>query len=355
MRLLRIIPFLATLAVLAGCTSNAPVAGPPTTEATVSTPTPTPTEVGPVVAFGADCANVLTDAEATDLLGPEAITWADRSSPDSIAPSSDPSWPIARAGGLHCRWLTSASDPAEPYDDSENAVQELGIIAFPADIVADRYRAELADARCDPDFDTTWCRLGRTEGDVWLLARTGWYASTPPTALLTAALDAATARIAAFPAPIAKPRATGWWSFTGCDEFGRHLQLSDVLGPEYHSGYWEGSAQHEELILEAAGVSQFCQYSSDFEGVPDGYAFAILSISLDAGAGDTWRSEPADGETARDVIGAAHAFVEPITEGEGATLRATDGVNVLRVTAEGDAAIAVVVAERVLDFLAGAE
>jgi len=342
---------IATVLLLSGCVA-APTAEPidtptPATTGTAS-PTPSPTPSVPaegIVAFGGDCDNVLTEAQVEEILGAGALPfpeWMAVHYPDYGEPASGP---LERAGGIDCRWM--AADDAEGLPEG---MTEIGILAMPAEAAGDAETAALADARCDPQYDSTSCRLGRSSGDTWLMARAGAFMETPPVELLSAALDAAESNLAAYPAPIAAAREASWWDIRDCVELGKAIDLADILGPDYHNGYWEGSPQHEDFLLEAAGVGQFCQWSSDSMAIPEGEEHYIVSLTLEPGGHWRWADLAADDRLPADVNGAQEA-IRFVAEGEdrisSATTWATDGVNLLLVGVEGGS-VDVRIAERVL-------
>ena len=348
MRSLAALAIVAAL-LLSGCAST-PTAEPVETSSptALETPTPSPTPSVPaegVVAFGGDCGHVLTDAQVEEILGAGALPfpeWMTLHDPDYRAPASGP---LERAGGIDCRWM--AADDAEGLPEGLTSV---GILAMPTDAAGDAETAALADARCDPQYDSTSCRLGRTSGATWLMARAGAYLDTPPGELLSAALDAAESNLSAYPAPVAAAREDTWWDIRDCVELGKAIDLAEILGPDYHNGYWEGSPQHEDFLLEAAGVGQFCQWSSDSAAIPEGEEHYIVSLTLEPGGHWRWADLAADDRLPADVGGAQQA-IRFTTEGgdriSSATTWATDGVNLLQVAIEGGH-VDIRIAERVL-------
>lgn len=340
---------IAAVLLLSGCTSAPaadPVATPTATPSATTTPTPTPpAPAAGVVAFGGDCANVLTEEQVEEILGAGALPfseWMANYDPDYRAPASSP---LERAGGIDCRWM--AADDAEGLPEG---VTQIGILAMPTDAAGGEEVALLADARCDPQYDATNCRLGRTSGATWVMARVGAYIETPPDELLVAALDAAEANLAEYPAPVAATREASWWAIRDCDELGEAIDLADFLGPDYRSGYWEGSPQHENFLLEAAGVGQFCQWSSDSSAIPEGEEHYIVSLTLEPGGHWRWTDLAADNRLPADVRGAKDAIRFSTAETDriaSGTTWATDGINVLQVGVEGGH-VDVRIAERVL-------
>lgn len=298
------------------------------------------------MAFGGDCANVLDAAQVEAILGAGALPFAEWMAvhqPDYTPP---PSGPLERAGGIDCRWM--ASDDAEGLPEG---MTEIGIFAMPVDAAGDDEIAALAEARCDPQYDSTSCRLGRTSGATWLMARAGAFIGTPPEDLLIAALDAAESNLASYPEPVPATREAAWWDIRDCVELGKAIDLAAILGPDYHDGYWEGSPQHEDFLLEAAGVGQFCQWSSDSAAIPAGEEHYIVSLSLEPGGHWRWADVAGrDDVEAAEVAGAEEA-VRFVFHGEdrisSATTWATDGTNLMHVGIEGGS-VDVRIAEKVL-------
>lgn len=324
-----------TLAV-SGCAATPTPVASSTPASAASTPTPTPTPVGPLAAFDGDCAQVLTAADREAILGPGSLTadeWFAENYPD--APRSVGADATLLAGGVSCRWMPAAEA------DLPEGMEDLWIEIYPEEVVPTDVRTALAEPRCDPQYDSSGCRLARSVDGTWVMARAGWLLYEPPVDVLSLALDTVAANLAHSQAPVAATPTEQWWAIPECDAFGDQLGLSEMLGEGYHSGYWEGSAQFEDLILAGAGVRQFCQYSSA-ESIPDGYEFMILSVTVEPGGALTWDDGPVDDEVSVDIPGAEQAF-----SGSTSGVRATDGTNTVTVASEGDDADALV-AERVL-------
>jgi len=130
----RIVPIALLVLVLAGCTPapSVPTAAPtvPVAETSTPSPTPVPTQepetglVQPAQVFDGDCSSLLSDADASDLLGsPVAL------SPDTWIDTAEAL--VWQAGGFTCRWRgadsnygltltaapsTSVADLDEPLD-----------------------------------------------------------------------------------------------------------------------------------------------------------------------------------------------------------------------------------------------
>ncbi len=347
---IRLSAAVAVLCVgISGCANTAaglsatPVV--PDAERTV-TPSPAATpQPHWTVAFGDDCSRVLTDAQRDQILGAGSRTaaeWFAENSPTvDLTPAPSGAEPITVLGGIKCRWFVDEGG------DLPDGMGDLTVSVFPLVAVAPEYRTALAAPRCDPSYDATICRQGRTVGDTWLLASSGWMLVEPPTTQSTAALDAVAANLADAPSPVPLTSSPEWWTFVGCDELGEALALSDLLGTHYFSGIWEGSAQFEQKILESAGVEMVCQYSSDSANIPADRDFSILTVTVRPGAASAGTFAAGDDETATLIDGAQTAFVNA-----SGTVRSTDGTNVLIVASEGDG-IEVEVMERALALLRG--
>jgi len=284
---------------------------------------------------------MLSTAQVDTILGPGAVSFSDWAV--THAPDLNRAGAERTAGGLECRW----SGSHEMSESRQGMLRSIGVLALPASATADTYTTELRHARCDPQYDVSVCRLGRTIGSVWVMARTE--SPEPPQQELSAALDAVEANLPAFDAPVAMADRTGWWLVDNCADLGEQMKLSDLLGPAYHTGRWEGSPQYEDWILEAAGVRQFCQWSSDATAIPDGHDHYILSVTLEPGGAWQWGEIAPQNADAVSVRGAKEAVRKPSGSADWPvrSVWATDGVNVVTITAEGGD-VDVDVAERVL-------
>ena len=343
---------IATVLLLSGCVA-APTAEPidaptPTAkDATSPTPSPTPSvSAEGIVAFGGDCDNVLDQGQVEAILGAGAMTlaeWRAIYQPDLTVSVSGP---LERAGGINCRWMA-----AEGAEGLPEGMTEIAVLAMPVDAAGEAEIAALAEARCDPQYDASSCRLGRTSGATWLMARAGGYLETPPNDLLLAALDAAESNLSAYPAPVAAAQEASWWDIRDCVELGKAIDLAEFLGPDYNNGYWEGSPQHEDFLLEAAGVGQFCQWSSNSSAIPEGEQHYIVSLTLEPGGAWRWpdvvAAEDFDAAEAAGADDAVRRIIDEEDSNPNATTWATEGTNVLSVQVQGGL-VDIRIAERVL-------
>ncbi|MDQ1122784.1 hypothetical protein [Microbacterium trichothecenolyticum] len=143
--------------VAATSTLSAPqIATTPSPTATVTaveTPTPTSTPVStatppavPVVAFGGDCDQMMTDAEASDFLrGGGAARYA------SSQLEADTSGSLALLGGISCTWA--------------NEGDGFTVVVGAPDAIAPELAASISSTRC---VRNGGCSLGQTTGDLWI-------------------------------------------------------------------------------------------------------------------------------------------------------------------------------------------
>lgn len=320
------------IVVIAGCAPATPSETPAPTASTVDpTPTPTPSATPEhTIAFGGDCANVLTVDEVHDLIGDGAY-------PSALTAGAQPG--IGTLGGIDCRWDADENGATGP-----NGVGSIEIRAAALSTVDSLFVAEVADARCDPWTDSTVCRLGRVVGDVWLMASavSGDSETEPHAVLLDSALSSAAGRLAAYPAPVPLAATSGWWTLGSCADLGVRLGLDAVLGEGYVTGWWEGNPdeQLDFRMTRAQGVEQLCQWFPDYTTETGRNADAgIISATLWPGGG--WDADRLlAGGTAITVAGAQRAVAGA---DDPDSVYATDGVNAVRVrTADSAASVDIV-------------
>lgn len=338
-RRLAVLTLVLAGALTAGCATAAPVAETPTptptpTSALDASPTPTPSataDAGPVRAFDADCAQMLTNDQRDALLGPGSITEAEQMAqwhPDAgVAVAINP---VGTLGGLECTWFAGegAQLPA--------GVASLTTMVTPASAVPREYAAKYSVPVCEPNYDASICRFGRIIGDNWISAAVGFAVYEAPIDMLTAVVDAVERNLGAATQPRGITRMEGVWAIPDCTELGQAIALEELIGP-YRHGYWEGSEQPEEVLFAAAGVARGCPLFSDNERVDPAFEkFVIMTPQIAPGLGWQWEQLRADAGSASlpvEVDGAADAFA--VDSGHGAYgLFATDGTNVVSVYSE---------------------
>ncbi|WP_136587876.1 hypothetical protein [Microbacterium hydrothermale] len=139
----------STLGAPQVATSPSPTAAviepePTTTPTPTPTPTPSATSTAPTPdAFGGDCANVLSDEEASAIVGVEMVL------ANGLAPD-DP----GVLGGISCQWRASG----EGYE-------AVGVSVFPSDVVPETLRGSLGvPSNCS--LDALGCRSDARFGDA---------------------------------------------------------------------------------------------------------------------------------------------------------------------------------------------
>ena len=330
-----------TAFALTACAS-VPAAQPaPAPSSPSATPTTEPEPIGPVAAFGGDCDDVLTPDQVMSILGAGARdkeTWLAEVSPP--ARSALPV-PITTLGGIECEWV-AAEGAVLP-----EGMSSISILALPVDAVTD---IDFSEPLCEPSYDAVNCRMSRTESGVWLLARAGWYLETAPTEQLDAALTAAAANVASFPPPISAARDSAWWQLPTCDDIAAEVGLRELLGTDFFSGFYEGSPQPEHKLLDDAGVSRLCPWSTDPASMAEGDSFHIITLQMMPGGAVWWDEMVANPRVSPHAIaGAESALIV-----DGRDVFATDGVNVVSLresSPEADVELAALIAERVLAAL----
>lgn len=294
------------------------------------------------MAFDGDCANVLTPEQVESILGVGAVdraTWISTHSPAPPAPDVNPE---ATLGGLECRWVA-----AEGADLPEGMLT-IGLFVLPAEVVVD---VDFSEPLCQPVYDSNGCRMSRAENGVWLMAHAGGNLEAPPVAQLEAALTHAAANLASFPPPTPAAPEPARWDLPECDDIAARIGLSEFIGADFQSGFWEGSPQPEHELLEDAGASRLCPWY----GALTEQEFHIVTLEIMPG-GAVWWDDVAThpGVTPVAVPGAQDAVLVGEVGSQTAVL-ATDGVNVLHAsTGDGhadDSELVVTLAERALAAL----
>ncbi|GLJ81226.1 hypothetical protein [Microbacterium imperiale] len=336
-RRLAVLTLVLAGALTAGCATAAPVAETPTPTPTPTldaSPTPAPSataDAGPVRAFDADCAQMLTNDQRDAILGSGSITEAEQMAqwnPDAgVVVALDP---VGTLGGLECSWYA-----AEGADLPEG-LTTLTTMVVPASAVPAEYAAKYSVPVCEPNYDSSGCRFGRIVGENWVSAYVGFAVYEAPREMLAGVVDTVEQNLATATQPRPDTRTDGVWAIPDCTELGRAIALEELIGPYLH-GYWEGSEQPEEVLFAAAGVARSCPLFSDSARVdPASEKFVIMTPQIAPGLGWQWEQLRADAGSAPlpvEVDGAADAFA--VDSGHGAYgLFATDGTNVVSVYSE---------------------
>lgn len=309
---------VATAALLGSGVEHEPIATPSETVTQTPAPTPSLTPTTPpspdpqaVVAFGGDCAAVLTDEEAAAATG------------DPMTPLAAPWSPGAdeKLGGLACWWSTS-----EEYDAAE-----VRIWAYPAEVAE---TAGVVDQdSCTADGDPRCTRSGSSR-DLWLVVTVQVLPPLDGEAIDGDALRAATeevfslavTRADAFPAAREAARTNEWWTIDSCSAIVADLEADGALpqGSVVHDPLAELLATDPGMVPVTLGAARWCS-------VEQGPLFYLWP-----GGADTFPTVAAlDASEPVDVPGAAGAIVAPsldALEGHHPLVVVTDGVNSLAVS-----------------------
>lgn len=271
------------------------------------------------IAFGGECDNVLSLDQVEVLLGGGSTL---------SAMTSRPSPGAGTLGGIECQW------DLEDQSAAESEPTSLTISVFADADVPSGLAEEVADARCDPWYDSTVCRLGRAVDGAWIMAATSWLPTEPDSALLDSAITATSANLAKYSAPVRLAAEADWWALTTCEDLGERMGLRDLLGEGYVTGWWEAdpSEQIEFRVTASQGVEQVCEWFPDYtSGSASDATAGLISVTVWPGGG--WDADNMlAGGSPLSVPGAQRA----VTDAEFPdVVRATDGVNALRVIADG--------------------
>lgn len=344
------VSLVALAALISGCASPNAVAEstPPVAPTSQVAPTPTtPPDSAPVRAFDADCERMLTSDQRDAILGPGAITHAEQQSlwePARTVPVDLD--PIGTLGGLACTWFA-----AEGADLPEG-VSNITTVVMPSSAVPPEFAAKYSVALCEPNYDSSNCRLGRVVGDTWVSASAGWQVREAPRELLSSAIDAVASNLESATRPRPAVIAEGVWAIPDCVALTGAIGLEELIGP-YRHGYWEGSEQPEEVLLAAAGVVRGCPLVSDSERIDhDTQETYVLMPQVAPGLGWQWeelRAGTGAAPSEIEVPGAVDAFASDWGYGTSKVF-ATDGTNVVSVYL-GDVDLAVRILSRTLAVL----
>ncbi|WP_157813887.1 hypothetical protein [Microbacterium sp. BR1] len=120
-------------------------------------PSPTPTPEPIAQAFGGDCAEMLSDAEVSDLFGPPIELDPVREARQRIAEEAS----VIREGGIVCNWV---------FDQVG-----LGVVVLPVSVVPPELHVSVPEEACMSGFtDCSW----RTVSGPWWMETTEWPTSS---------------------------------------------------------------------------------------------------------------------------------------------------------------------------------
>lgn len=336
---------IAAASLFAGCASAPAPAqtGIDTAPSATSTPRPTAEVVRePTVPFGGDCTQVLTDAQLDELLGAGWVPFEEQLQawdPQQVLVAEVDT--VGTLGGLECAWWSEGADELEKLD----------VMVLPAASVPDDFAADFSEARCDPSYDVTLCRLAAAVDDVWIMATAARDFDEPPVQVLEATIDAVATTTSGSFDGAAADRTEEWWPVPDCEALNDEIALQELIGA-YRNGYWEGNVQPEETLLRSASVQAICPANTSDGAAPDGGHY-ILTPVVAPGAAWQWDALAAvEGMEPATIAGASEALQLSATYST--ALYATDGVNVVTITLDKDEPVEVAaeILERMLAALA---
>lgn len=332
------------IGVLAGCASTPPA---PSASPTVAGPTPTPTPtqaaetglVPPAQIFGGECDELLTDAEAGDILGvtipaPEPFT-ADPSQWGWF----DGTARLPVVGGLTCGWNDGTFESRAFFD------------AVPA-------------AAAPTVTGANDCATGRDEGGAYLCEfdfvagdiRFAGLIQARSAKSTNAARDALIAQLTeraenADPVPLPIPAVDAWSNPVLCPALDAAL-ADDFLSPGTTAqlGSTRGSAYETPVYRDLVGIERgdaLCQFSATG---PESRGVDVIPIG-----GAAWVQDevsPANGFEPIEIGGADSAFVHlPGQNERGVVIVVIDGPNAVWIRGDVDQPVAegaTLIAEQVL-------
>lgn len=278
-------------------------------------PTPEPTvepEPAPAAAFGGECGNVLTDAEASaatgKTMGPLAAAWS---------PGAD-----TRIGGLSCGWTTTGGE----YMGAEVRVEAYPVGAAEAAGVASPESCEEQEFRAE-------CTFAATTHSLWLrvsVSRSEFEGAAVDTEAIRAAtqnaLDLVVQRAGEYPTPRAVDVTPEWWTLDSCSAIAADLEAAGAIatGAAVYDALTELDEFSNGVVPVRLGVSRWCS----LEG---GQHFLLWP-----GAADVFDEVAAlDASEPLTVPGAQAAVLAPSLdayEGHYPLVLVSDGVNLLGVS-----------------------
>jgi hypothetical protein len=255
-------------------TTNTPTPTPTQTPTPTPTPTATPDPVVvPSIALDGDCGRVLSDAEASEILG----TLAEAAAPPNVARSS----PL---GGVSCNWHVAGT-----------SIPPLQLSVFPIDVVP----ASVAEVsgqvpECDPASGDE-CVYAERFGGAWVLASGGLSEQ------MVRAVEIVGQRAAAQPG--SRPEgADNGPVLPGCETL--RTVVADVLGRADLVVPYAGDAAPRSMwwsIMEANQLVSWCGIMGDpQEGVTE-----LISVQQSRGSGDI----------SQDVLGSMSAVAITLPSG----------------------------------------
>jgi|UPI00039CBDB8 hypothetical protein len=320
--------FIAVVAFsLAACAESAPPAASPTPDASgpaVPTPTATAATVAsPTLPGDGECSSVLTDAQLDEMLGEgwmtydeQLTTWdADRLLLPRVSSAGT-------VGGWACDWVADQAVGA-------GSPQSLGVLVLPAQ-AAPAAADDFVEARCDPAYDAVNCRLAKSDGGVWIMARAGYQYEEPPVEFLESVIDSVVESLDDASAWRGLDETAEWWGAPSCDALAEKMRLEEIIGEGFGAGYWEGSEQPEQAILAGAGVEFTCPWFTGSTLPPDGEHYIVSAVIMPGGAWKWSAIAAMKGAESISVPGATEALA--FERGKDAThVYVTDGVNLLEI------------------------
>jgi hypothetical protein len=311
-------------------------------------PSPVSQLTEPLLAFGGDCANVITDTQLTGVLGPAAGPRTEGGLDLFWLPSAE------TGGGLQCAWNANAAE-----QDRVAGVSYVWADVLASDVVPAATKEHYSVARCEGVYDGTMCHVGVESGGAWALVSTGLqeYGDEVAPDVLGELASVVSSNARSYTSPVALPPDENGWARPDCEKIGKAL-IVDEFFSNPKPGHWEGGPDAFHRILSDTGLEVTCPWFSEYLDAKD--VWGTLTVTVAPGSGWAWSeigriegvgsSEgPPVVSSEIQVVGAVAA--RQISYGEGQRMViATDGTNIVRVEATtGDPVVA---AQRVLGALA---
>ncbi|WP_285135847.1 hypothetical protein [Microbacterium sp. lyk4-40-TSB-66] len=244
---------------------------PAPTAAPTASPTVLPDTVRPVIAFGGDCARMLSLDEVSSLTGGGSSSFL----PDQrLAMSFQGS--LASIGGISCSWMTPTS--------------AVSVVVAAEGAIDREFAASLGQIDCSGFA----CVKGRAVGDLWIGVQMPVLPSDVPGGLTEGEETDASVRIDAIistvsnkphtaPVPVGTGSDPSSWALPDCDALRRALE--DVTGERLTGDLREGSAPldgglAQQVVASSAGVTT-CAF-----GAADQESRSAITIRLTPGVAD---------------------------------------------------------------------